>query len=54
MAHYYAQINTQGIVYAITQTAGIISQNNMIEIDGFYENLLGMKYENGQFVTVVE
>lgn len=54
MAHYYAQINAQGIVYAITQTSGKIINPTMIEVDGLHESLLGMKYENGQFVSVEE
>lgn len=54
MVHYYAQLNTQGIVYAVTQTSGVVNNSTMIEVDGLYEHLLGMKYENGQFIAVAE
>lgn len=49
---YYAQINSDNIVYAVTQTDGDIDNSNTIEIDGFHEYLLGMRYENQQFVPV--
>jgi hypothetical protein len=51
---YYAQINANGIVYAITQTSGIVVLSSMIQIESFDESLIGKKYENGQFVTVEE
>lgn len=51
---YYAQVNDNGIVYAITQTSGVIVSSNMIPINEFDMSLLGKKYENGQFVTVGE
>lgn len=51
---YYAQIDVNGIVYAITQTSGVVSAPNMISINEFDMSLLGKKYENGQFVTVGE
>lgn len=49
---YYAQINSDNLVYAVTQTDGDVDHFNMIEIDGFHEYLLGMRYENQQFVPV--
>lgn len=52
MTHYYAQLNTDGIVQAVTQTAGFINSYNMIRIDSLDESLLGMKYENGNFYDV--
>ena len=51
---YYAQIDSDGIVYAITQTGGKVDQPDMILIDGFDVFLLGMRYENGKFVPVVD
>jgi hypothetical protein len=47
---YYAQINQDGIVYAVTQTAGAVDQPNMIQIDSLDQSLLGKLYQNGQFV----
>jgi len=46
MVVYYAQIDENGIVYAITQASG-----KMIEIEGLDESLLGKKYnsETGEF-----
>lgn len=53
MVHYYAQINIDGRVYAVTQTAGEISADNMIAIDSFDESLLGKLYLNGEFISEV-
>ena len=40
---YYAQINEDGICYAVTQTSGTIEQDDLIEIDGYDESLLGKR-----------
>lgn len=40
---YYAQIDLNGICYAVTETSGIIEQADMIPIDGFDQALLGKK-----------
>ena len=46
----YAQLNTDSIVVAVTQAAGIIDLSNMIEVSEFDANLIGKKYENNVFV----
>ncbi len=51
---YYAQIDSNGIVYAITQTSGEVDQPDMILIDGFDVSLMGQRYDNGKFVPVVD
>lgn len=50
---YYAQINN-GIVVAVTQTAGVINDPNMIEIDGLLD-IGGYTYdsETGSFTAPV-
>ncbi|TAH58218.1 MAG: hypothetical protein EWM48_02115 [Sphaerochaeta sp.] len=40
---YYAQIDMDGICYAVTQTTGPIEQDDLIEIDGYDESLLGKR-----------
>ena len=40
---YYAQINDENICFAVTQTAGIIEQTDMIQINVYDESLLGKK-----------
>jgi hypothetical protein len=40
---YYAQIDEQGICFAVTQTAGQIEQADMIPIESLDETRLGMK-----------
>ena len=40
---YYAQIDENGICYAVTQAAGAIEQGDMIEIASLDKSLLGKK-----------
>lgn len=49
MVVYYAQIDQNGIVYAVTQAAG-----KMVEVQSMDNSLLGKKYnaETGQFEDV--
>jgi hypothetical protein len=48
---YYAKIK-DGIVVAVTQTAGVVSSPDMIEIDGLLD-IGGYTYNNGQFIAPV-
>ena len=41
---FYAQIDSNNICYAVTQTSGEIIQADMISIPAYDESLLGMKY----------
>jgi len=40
---YYAQIDENGICFAVTQTYGPIQQADMIPVDSFDQSLLGQK-----------
>ena len=40
---YYAQINETGICVAVSQLAGKVEQENMIEIDNYDISLLGKR-----------
>lgn len=40
---YYAQIDEEGICFAVTQTSGEFDQPDMIPIDSLDESRLGMK-----------
>lgn len=51
---YYAQINSSGIVCAITQTAGEVSSPDMILIGSFDTSLIGKLYQGGTFIDVPE
>lgn len=48
---YYAQL-TDGIVTAVSETAGEIVSPDMIQLAGFNPTLLGKKYEDGAFTDV--
>jgi len=48
---YYAQINQNGICFAVTQTAGEIIAEDMIEVPSFDQDKLFRKYENGSWST---
>jgi hypothetical protein len=49
---YYAQVNNNGIVGAITETSTVINLDYMIEITFLDETLLGKQYQNGEFIDV--
>lgn len=42
---YYAQINETGICVAVSQLAGKVEQENMIEIDNYDISLLGKRWD---------
>lgn len=54
MSNYYAQINSESIVVAVTEAAGEINAPHMIAIESLDDSLLRKKYENGQFVALPE
>lgn len=47
---YYAQINDNNVVFAITETSEPVSAPDMIEIESFDTSLIGCTYSNGQFI----
>lgn len=51
---YYAQIDENGICFAVTETAGQIEQADMIEIETFDEGLLGMKRVDDAWEPVLQ
>ena len=54
MTHYYAQIDSERIVIALTQAAGPIDGPEMIEIVVYDETLLGKRHnaQTGEFEAV--
>lgn len=52
MSNYYAQIDGDSIVVAVTEAAGEINAPHMIPIESLDDSLLRKKYEGGQFVDV--
>lgn len=52
---YYAQIDTNNIVFAVTQTTSPINKLDMIEVDSYDETFLGKKFnsETGSFEEVL-
>lgn len=51
---YYAQINSSGIVYAVTQTSGEMSRDDMIKIESLDLSLIGKLYQGGTFIEAPE
>lgn len=47
---YYAQIGTDSICHAVTQTAGEIIQSDMIRLDSYDTGLLGKQWANGAWI----
>lgn len=50
---YYAQL-TNGVVTAVTETSGVITSSDMIEIQSLDVSLLGSTYDNGSFISPTE
>jgi len=50
MSFFYAQINDDQICFAITQTAGLITQSNMIPVASYDTSLLGKIRTNGEWL----
>jgi hypothetical protein len=50
----YAQLNGEGICYAVSMLSGEVVADNMIAIDEYDESLLGKRYnrETGEFEEV--
>lgn len=51
---YYAQINSSGIVYAVTQTSGAVTSDDMVQIESLDSSLIGKLYQGGTFIDVPE
>jgi len=49
MSFYYAQINNDQICFAVTQTHGLIIQDDMIPITSYDISLLGKIWTNGEW-----
>lgn len=49
---FYAQLNENAVVIGITQTSKEIKSANMIEISNYDTDLLGRKYENGEYSEI--
>ena len=54
MSYYYVELNQNSIVKATLQTFAPIDKPTMIQTDRLRNDLLGWKYENGQFYPPVE
>ena len=50
MSFFYAQINDDQICFAITQTAGLITQSDMISVASYDTSLLGKIRTNGEWL----
>lgn len=51
MVKHYAQINENGICFAVSTLSGEVKADNLIEIEALDQDKLFRKYENGQWST---
>lgn len=49
---YYAQINEENICVGVSDLSGEVSADNMIRIEEMNVDLLGKKYNSGNWETV--
>jgi len=47
MDWYYAQIDGDGVCFAVSKLAGEVVQDDMIPLAGYDETVLGKVYKNG-------
>ena len=50
MSFFYAQINDDQICFAVTQTAGLITQADMIPVTSYDTSLLGKIWTDGEWL----
>ena len=50
MSNYYAQIDSNSVCFAVTQTSGPINQPDMIAIESYDTSLLGKVWDNGEWL----
>lgn len=48
----YAQINNEGICFAVSSLSGAVDQPNMIQIDSYDMSVLGKRYADGEWQEV--
>lgn len=48
---HYAQLNEENICVGVSQLSGKVDVENMIELETPDASLLGMKYENGEWIN---
>ena len=49
---FYAEINQDNICFALLETDNEINKPTMIQIESMNTNVLGRKYENGEWIDV--
>ena len=49
---FYAEINQDNICFALLETDNEINKPTMIQIENMDTNVLGRKYENGEWIDV--
>jgi len=52
MSFYYAQINEAGICFAVSELAGEVIADNMVQLESYDTSLLGKRYVNGTWLEV--
>lgn len=48
----YAQINDEGICFAVSSLSGTVDQPNMIQLDSYDMSVLGKRYADGNWQEV--
>lgn len=53
MENIYAQLNDENVCIGLSQLTGEVNKSYMIRLAEYDINLLGKKYENGEWLEVV-
>ncbi len=50
----YAQINEDGICFAVSSLSGVVEDLHLIRLETYDESLLGKKYEDGSWQEILQ
>lgn len=50
MLKYYAQLDVQNVCVGVSQLAGVVDANNLVELDSYNISVLGKVWQGGKWV----
>ena len=50
MLKYYAQLDVQNVCVGVSQLAGVVDADNLVELDGYNIGVLGKLWQGGKWV----
>lgn len=54
MLKYYAQLDVQNVCVGVSQLAGVVDADNLVELDSYDISVLGKVWQGGKWVVPTE